>query len=297
MASKFTSPSGLTTILRELRGLIYDNLEDEDIAPLAQTCQQIRSEVLSRMPGGRFIDFGRAHDHSELRRQVEKSIEVKKLDLIAEPWYSSGSALKVGVTWKPKNEDSIRWRTSYWTIRDGSNLAVPYSGTKTARQTVRDLLLSNFQDQMANIIKYYPAAFLKFDLFGQLCAMVWELEDLSSPMARYIYLYHPKAISVTFQAAYKGYFLLALIILRTKMFDICRILKTMGRDLPFTIPTLTTIQFCGGRDPVRPKLVRRAFWEMRPQINLPNWMMRQDRRKRGVIQKSSQAMRALSFLL
>ncbi|KAI0849181.1 kinase-like domain-containing protein [Daldinia vernicosa] len=60
---------------------------------------------------------------------------------------------------------------------DGFNLAVPYSSTKTTRQTIRDLLLSNFQDQMAHIIKYHPSAYLKFGLFGQLCAMVWELEE------------------------------------------------------------------------------------------------------------------------
>ncbi|KAI2785523.1 hypothetical protein F4815DRAFT_440750 [Daldinia loculata] len=235
MASKFNSPSGLTAIPRELRGLIYDNLEDEDLAPLAQTCQQIRSEVLSRMPGGRFIDFDGVHNDSELRSQIHETIEIKNLDLIAEPWYSSGSALKIGVTWKPRNEDYIRWRTSYWTIR-----------------------------------------------------------DLSSPMARYIYLYCPDAISITLQAATKGYFLLALLILRTKMFDICRILKTIRRDLCFT-PSTLNIRFCGGRDPDRPNSVRRPFWEMRPRCVFPNWIIRQNKWKDTITKKSHQDREVYPF--
>ncbi|KAI1658301.1 hypothetical protein F4813DRAFT_395981 [Daldinia decipiens] len=235
MASKFNSPSSLTAIPRELRSIIYDNLEDEDLAPLAQTCQQIRTEVLSRMPGGRFIDFGKVHDHSELRSQIHKTIEIKNLDLIAEPWYSLGSALKIGVTWKPRDEDYIHWRTSYWTIR-----------------------------------------------------------DLSSPMARYIYLYCPDAISITFQAATKGYLLLALLILRTKMFDICRILKTINRDLCFT-PSTLNIQFCGGRDPDRPTVARTPFWEMRPRCNVPNWIIHQEAWKNTINKKSHQDREVYPF--
>ncbi|KAI0114763.1 hypothetical protein F4814DRAFT_459656 [Daldinia grandis] len=234
MGSKSSYPSGLGTIPGELRATIYDNLEDEDLAPLAQTCQQMRAEVLSRMPGGRFIDFGRVHDRKELRSKIQETIEIKNLNLIAEPWYSSGSALKVGVTWKPKNEAYTLWRTSYWTIR-----------------------------------------------------------DLSSPMAQFIYLYCPKAITVTFQASTKGSLIVALIILRAKGFDICRILKTIKTHWRLT--TELSVRFCGGKDPNRPTSNRKSFWEMRPGFIPPKWFVREIQSTGRYIRRSEHGRKFFPF--
>ncbi|KAI1646764.1 kinase-like domain-containing protein [Daldinia loculata] len=75
-------------------------------------------------------------------------------------------------------DDDLRAEFSVIPYRsEGNNLAVPYSNTKATTQTVRDLLLNNFGDQMARISKYLPKASPKLSLLGQLCSMVWELED------------------------------------------------------------------------------------------------------------------------
>ncbi|KAI1661105.1 kinase-like domain-containing protein [Daldinia decipiens] len=58
-----------------------------------------------------------------------------------------------------------------------TSLAVPYSNTKTTTQTVRDLLLSNFEDQMAYILEKFPKASVKLGLLDKLCSMAGELEE------------------------------------------------------------------------------------------------------------------------
>ncbi|KAI1804339.1 hypothetical protein F4811DRAFT_571177 [Daldinia bambusicola] len=240
MAPTTNHATGLLALPRELRDKVYNNLENEDLTALAQTCKQLRSEALSTMPGGHFIDFGNFQTDGELRHQIEKHIEVKDLDLIAEPWYSSGSALKIGLTWKPRNRDDYhdRWRTSYWTI-----------------------------------------------------------SDLGSPMAKYIFLYRPKAVNIIFEAPATTVgtnFLLALLILRAKAFDISRILTIMERDWNLT-PRLS-IYFRGGRDPERPTRTRKSFWEMRPGIIPPKRMIRDVRWEEGIhLSKAHQKRKYLPY--
>ncbi|OTB20748.1 hypothetical protein K445DRAFT_18020 [Daldinia sp. EC12] len=234
MASSNNHTTGLLAMPRELRDSIYNYLEDEDVTSLAQTCKQIRSEVLSTLPGGNFVDFGNFQTTTELRNQIKQNIEVKNLDLIAEPWYSPGSALKIGVTWKPKNPNYTRWRTSYWTI-----------------------------------------------------------SDLASPMARYIYLYRPKTVSITFEAATKGNYIVALLILRAKLFDINRILTTMERDWNLT-PDLS-VRFRGGRDPDHPFHPCKSFWEMRPGLVPDKRMVREARWEGEHLSKSVQNRQYFPF--
>ena len=171
------------------------------------TCSQLRKEILSRMPGGELIDFTRAHSDEDLRQQTHNSIQTKTTNLIAEPWYSSGSALKIEISWRRTGNKSSIWKTSRWTVR-----------------------------------------------------------DLSSPMAKYIHLYQPEAMKITFEAAVSGHRLLALLILQAKIFDICRILRDLvsSLDEPEDHIRPLNIYFRGGKDPDRPKRSCKSFWVMRP---------------------------------
>ena len=101
----------------ELRRDLYDFLaECEDLTPLAQTCRQLRREVWSRMPGGKETDYGRPQGREQLARQINRHAKIIGFHLVAEPWYSSGSALKVCAEWRPRGSRRYRWTT--WTIRD-----------------------------------------------------------------------------------------------------------------------------------------------------------------------------------
>ncbi|KAI1095582.1 hypothetical protein F5B19DRAFT_309007 [Rostrohypoxylon terebratum] len=59
---------------------------------------------------------------------------------------------------------------------------------------------------------------------------------------------------------------LALLIQRAKVFDICRNLKYMLQVSPDNYTKLLTVAFRGGRDPSRPWLRRKSFWEMRATL-------------------------------
>ncbi len=117
MSDLTVSTSHFLQLPRELRLDIYDYLaECEDMTPLTQTCRQLRREVWSRMPGGRETDYARPQSASQLGQQIKRHVKIMSLQLIAEPWYSSGSALKMSAAWRPRGCRRYRWTT--WTIRD-----------------------------------------------------------------------------------------------------------------------------------------------------------------------------------
>jgi hypothetical protein len=92
----------------DLRDIIRDFLAGEgNLTPLMRTYRQLHSEVLSQMPGGRLIDYVRAQDNEDLRK-LQESIEAQTLNIIAEPWYSSGSVLKFKTTWRERHGDPRR---------------------------------------------------------------------------------------------------------------------------------------------------------------------------------------------
>ena len=207
----------------ELRHTIYAYLaECDDMTPLAQTCRQLRSEIWARMPGGSAIDYADPKSDAELARQMEACLEVQRLDIIAEPWFSSGSALKLCATWRLRH--TCAYQTTTWTIR-----------------------------------------------------------DLASPMARVAYLSRPQCGRVVFQAAPAGgNQLVALLILRCKLFDICRLLilvcqppgpenrpRQRGEGL---ISILFRDREENGAQPCRRR--PRSFWEMRTVVREPTRSIR-----------------------
>lgn len=114
-------------------------------------------------------------------------------------------------------------------------------------------------------------------------------------MARYIYFYRPEAISITFEAATTGYFPFALSILRAKVFDICRILTYMMGQGRWSRTRALSIRFRGGKDPDRPELPRKSFWEMRPRMILPKWIVLYDKRAGKIVKKSKQGRESYPF--
>ncbi|KAI8961016.1 hypothetical protein F5Y11DRAFT_348885 [Daldinia sp. FL1419] len=227
MAPKSDRLPGWMACVREIQDMIHKNLEDEDLTAVSQTCQLFRKDVFSRMPGGNLVDFTKVNSPLDYIEEIQNNIEVANLDLIAEPWYSSGSALKLGVTWKPKNQKRDYWYNSYWTIH-----------------------------------------------------------DLSSPMARFIYCYRPNSVSASFKAATKGHSIVSLAILRTKEFDIVRILRTILRG--HYIIHEFNIRFCGGKDPEHLKSGPKSFWEMRPGLTIPKWLARNYRYNGGSISRHNE---------
>ncbi len=208
--------SGFLFIPYELRHAIYEYLvESDDMTPLAQTCRQLRSEIWARMPGGSSIDYANPKSEDELARQIEACIEVQRLDIIAEPWFSSVSALKLCATWRLQH--TREYQTTTWTIR-----------------------------------------------------------DLSSPMARVACLCRPQSRRVVFQAAPAGSNqLVALLILRCKLFDICRLLVLVCQP-----PGSENAPRLRGQDAISilfrdrkhgTQLCRRprSFWEMRTVLREP----------------------------
>jgi ribosome modulation factor len=196
---------------QELRDQVYDILaEQEDLSSLMHTCRQFRFEIRSRLPGGTEINYiYRSKYETLLRNDIWRKLDIAKVKIIAEPWYSPGSALKFEVEWDVRGQSRTCHRTSRWTIR-----------------------------------------------------------DLSSPMARYIYLYEPRLTEVTFVAATSGYFAGALHLLRAKVFDICRILTNLGRSRKYElggslINHKLRIHFQGRKHPEDPNRLRKSFWEMR----------------------------------
>ncbi|XDG05724.1 hypothetical protein ABKA04_005339 [Annulohypoxylon sp. FPYF3050] len=217
---------------REVRDIMLNFLaEEEDLTALSQTCRQLRAEVFARMPGGNIVNYGQPQDDKSLRDQIQQSIQASSMTLIAEPWYSSGSALKIALAWTPR-DGSTKVRDSRWTIR-----------------------------------------------------------DLSSPMARYIYWYRPETITIEFEAPTRGHMLLALLILRAKVFDICRILKYMLEVSPDNFTEQLVVAFRGGKDPSRPWLPRKSFWEMRPTIFDSARQFARAARWQGKAMKKSQQFR------
>ncbi|KAI0381876.1 hypothetical protein F5Y04DRAFT_254551 [Hypomontagnella monticulosa] len=92
---------------------------------------------------------------------------------------------------------------------------------------------------------------------------------MSSPLAKYIYLYYYNTITITFKAATRGCLLFALLTLHTKVLDIIHLLANVPSRLPDPIPSAQhyqplSIHFSGGKDPSRPGYKRKSFWEMRP---------------------------------
>jgi hypothetical protein len=234
-------PTGLLQLPRELRDMIYDILaEEEDLSSLMHSCRLLRREILSRLPGADIIDYGNTSSVS----QILDSIHVSSLNIIAEPWYSSGSALKIEVTWRPR-------------IRSGPSR-----------------------------------------LTGSQRVSRWTIRDLSSPMARYIYLCKTYHYNVIFEPATRGCFLLALLILRAKVFDISRILtniaaKNEGWLAPDDFSNGLTIQFRGGKDPEHPKRLRKSFWEMRPVHIVHSRRHIREGRYQGQVWKRSIQLREL----
>ncbi|KAH8893198.1 hypothetical protein GQ53DRAFT_821918 [Thozetella sp. PMI_491] len=183
MVSPLAPVSGFRGLPFDIRHLLYEHLaEIEDMTSLMQACRQLREEVLSRMPGGRNIDYsslnyGNMRDRHNLLRQIKKVVYISSLRIIAEPWFSSGSALKFSVYWGYRG--SYELRSTTWTVR-----------------------------------------------------------DLSSPMTWFALVFSTKSCTVAFEAPTHGHMLTALLILRTKVFDICRFLmlrarKNAGIDVVF----------------------------------------------------------------
>jgi hypothetical protein len=202
-----TPISRLLSLPYEVRRIIYDQLiECQDLTPLMQTCCQLRDDVWSCLPGGQRFNYSQPSKGDERLHHIcdiGTVIEVSKIELIAEPWYSSGSALKVRATWRYR-DTACSYTTSTWTIR-----------------------------------------------------------DLSSPMAQVLCLYDTQRVTVIFEPATRGNMQAALLILRSKVFDICRLMLYMicKRDREtFKV----NIVFRGGKDGSRLKSTRKSFWEMRP---------------------------------
>jgi hypothetical protein len=147
--------------------------------------------------------------------------------------------------------------------------------------TFNDYLRDKVQVELLTFIAepwYSPGSALKVQVTwrlpggpGKTKTSSWAIRDLSSPMAYYIGLYRPECVSIEFEAPTKGCSLLALLILRAKVFDIRQLMRTYlrlpARTRPFDSgypPGGIQILFRGGLDPDRPHTSRKSFWLMRP---------------------------------
>jgi hypothetical protein len=225
------SDPGLFRIARELRDTIYDMLaEEEDMSSLMHTSRKLRSEVLDRMPGADSIDYTNPGCDKDLQ-----SVDVSRLNIIAEPWCSPGSALKVEVEWMPKGlECNPRATPIARGLDTKPGVPPPPNSLRTCGRRPK---ISR-----------------------------WTIRDLSSPMARYILLYRPRSVTVTFIADNKGCFFLAPVILRAKLFDICRLLIKVYRVKALRGPEpRLNIYFQGEKDPNRHPTSRKSFRVMRPR--------------------------------
>ncbi|RKU45413.1 hypothetical protein DL546_005804 [Coniochaeta pulveracea] len=123
-----TGTSRLLCLPRELQDMIYDDVaKDGDLSSLLHTCSQLRASALGHLPGADFIDYLHAPDH-ELLEQIEKQLYICKVNIIAEPWYSSESSLKFEVVWRVLENGVPAGRTqiSQWTVRDLSSPMARY---------------------------------------------------------------------------------------------------------------------------------------------------------------------------
>ncbi|KAI0135861.1 hypothetical protein F4814DRAFT_444665 [Daldinia grandis] len=81
------------------------------------------------------------------------------------------------LVFSPEHKDP---KADFWVIpyrSEDTNSAVPYSSTKTATQTVRNLILSNFPDQIACDFTFNTPTLVELRLLDQLYFMAWELES------------------------------------------------------------------------------------------------------------------------
>jgi hypothetical protein len=118
-------PSGLVGLPRELRDQIYDELaKDEDLSSFMHTCREFREAALCRMPGAAVIDYAHATD-KKVQQRIKRKLDITCVNLVAEPWYSSGSCLRIEVEWRVRKRGG-KQGTSCWTIRDLSSPMVRY---------------------------------------------------------------------------------------------------------------------------------------------------------------------------
>lgn len=120
--------SRLLGLPQELRDLIYNHVAvDGDLSSLLHACSDFRTSALGRLPGANMIDYYHTPDQ-QLREQIENKLYVCKVNIIAEPWYSSESSLKFEVKWRVlKNGGPVgRTRISQWTVRDLSSPMARY---------------------------------------------------------------------------------------------------------------------------------------------------------------------------
>ncbi len=145
--------------------------------------------------------------------QIRNGIRAKKLEIIAEPWYTPGSALKLRATWRPTPRvEGSGYRTTTWTV----------------------------------------------------CS-------LSSPLARFARLYCPSMISVVLEAPTRGHRLMALLVLRAKVMDICGLLRLMYPDKqnlgqiwflgPPADPMAVSVHFGSRGEEMQPRPAGKPFWE------------------------------------
>lgn len=117
--------SGLFCLPRELRDQIYDELaKDEDLSSFMHTCREFREAALCRMPGAAVIDYAHATD-KRVQERIKRRLAITCVNMVAEPWYSSGSCLRIEVEWRVLKRRGQQG-TSCWTIRDLSSPMARY---------------------------------------------------------------------------------------------------------------------------------------------------------------------------
>ncbi|KAK6954574.1 hypothetical protein Daesc_004541 [Daldinia eschscholtzii] len=144
------------------RVITFDNTDDNEF--------ESPYMIQNRIPGTGVLSTFPLFDHAEKLRFAHELGDIFRRMLTIRS-HAAGS-----LAFLPGQEDL---KAEFCVVPFGSRdtrLAVPYYNTEATAQTVRGLLLSTFQDQIAYTLKHYPTSTLKLETLDKFCSMAWELE-------------------------------------------------------------------------------------------------------------------------
>jgi hypothetical protein len=93
----------------KIRHSIYDILQDiDDLSSVFQASRQLRADIVSRLPGGKYIDYGSCtgrRAQGSLLARMAKVTNVKHFNIVAVPEFSAGHTLRFEVIWRYLKRD------------------------------------------------------------------------------------------------------------------------------------------------------------------------------------------------